>query len=100
MSTLHNIKLSEGNIIVPMKYEQLKELMTQCAEVALENYRKESQAVKEQKWLSTTEVAKMFGCSPSTINRWKNSGYLTARTLGGRDFFSVEEIDNLKIKIA
>ena len=64
------------------------------------NYRKEAMKVTEQKWLSSTEVAKVFGRSTSTINRWKKSGYLTARTLGGKDYFSTEEVNQLAIKMA
>lgn len=100
MSNFQNIRVAEGKVIVPMDYNQLKELMCECAALAIENYRKEAQGVKEQKWVSATEAAKIFGCSSSTINRWKHSGYLTARTLGGKDFFSMEEITNLQIKTA
>ena len=82
MSILHDIKLAEGNIIVPMKNEQLKEMMIQFAETVLENYRRETQAKQDQKWYSTKDVAKIFGVSASTITRWKHCGYLTARTLG------------------
>ena len=97
MSNLQNVRIPEGQVIIPMSYNQLKELMYECAELAIETYRKEEKAKEEQKWYSSTEVSKMFGCSLSTINRWKKSGYLTARTLGGKDFFSIDEINNLRI---
>ena len=97
MSNLQNVRIPEGQVIVPMNYNQLKELMCECVELTIESLRKEEKANTEQKWYSSTEVSKMFGCSLSTINRWKKSGYLTARTLGGKDFFSIDEINNLRI---
>ena len=100
MSNLQNIRIPEGKVIVPMDLSQLRSLMCECAMLAIETYRKEEKKVSEQKWMSSTEAAKMFGCSLSTINRWKKSGYLTARTLGGKDYFSLEELTNLAISAA
>lgn len=100
MEKFKSIKVPEGKVIVPLDYDQLQELMCNCAMLAIENYRKEAMKSSEQKWLSSTETAKVFGRSLSTINRWKKSGYLTARTLGGKDYFSVKEVNELAIKVA
>ena len=100
MNNLKNIRVPDGKIIVPLDYDQLQELMCNCAMLAIDYYRKEAMKVTEQKWLSSTEAAKVFGRSMSTINRWKKSGYLTARTLGGKDYFSTEEVNQLAIKMA
>lgn len=54
----------------------------------------EANKVKEmQEWYSTRETAQIFHKSISTINRWKGSGYLTARSIGGRDYYSKKEIE-------
>ena len=45
------------------------------------------------KGLTFDEFAKIFHKSISTINRWKHSGYLTARTVGGMDYYSKKEIE-------
>ena len=45
------------------------------------------------------QVAKIFKKSVSTINRWKHSGYLTAKTVGGMDYYSKKEIE-LKLGVA
>lgn len=100
MQKYQNVKVAEGKVIVPMDLDQLKALMCECAMLAIENYRKEEKKVTERKWVSSTEAAKMFGCSLSTINRWKHSGYITAKTLGGRDFFSVDDLTKLAISAA
>lgn len=100
MTNFKQVKIEEGKVIVPIDLNQLRALMCECAMLAIENYRKEEKKVSEQKWVSSTEAAKMFGCSLSTINRWKHSGYITARNLGGKDFFSKEELTKLAISAA
>lgn len=49
--------------------------------------------IEKQEWYNSRDTAKMFNKSISTINRWKHSGYLTARTIGGMDYYSKKEIE-------
>lgn len=98
MSLLNHLNTSEGKIIVPMGFEDLQKLMCDCVRTTIESYNKEQKQKSEQKYVSAVEAAKMFGCNPSTINRWKHSGYLTAHPIGGKDYYSVQEIDDLKLK--
>jgi excisionase family DNA binding protein len=45
--------------------------------------------------LTAKEAAKYVGRNVSTISRWKRSGYLHARSVGGRDYFYMDEIKEL-----
>ena len=78
-----------------MNYDDLQRLMKECVTTTIKEYDTEKKKVENQKWFSTTDTAQMFGVHISTINRWKHSGYLTAKTIGGRDFFSIQEINHL-----
>lgn len=89
-SIINNQKIS-----VFMDYTDLEKMMKQCVETTIKEMKYEQKKIQEQKWFSTTQTADMFGVHISTINRWKHSGYLTARTIGGRDYFSIEEINCL-----
>jgi len=55
----------------------------------------EKKRMENQKWFDTSHTAQMFGVHVSTINRWKHSGLLSPRTIGGRDYFSIEEINHI-----
>ena len=89
-----SINIEEKNLSITMKMEDLKKLFfsfqdewaKQLAEVKRENEKKE--------WYDSRETAEYFNRSISTINRWKKSGYLTARTIGGRDYYSRKEIES------
>ena len=48
---------------------------------------------EKKEWYDSRQTAKIFNKSISTINRWKHSGYLTARTIGGMDYYSKREIE-------
>lgn len=98
MSFIKNLSTNEGKIIVPLGFEDLQKLMNDCVRATIESYNKEQKQKSEQKYVSAVEAAKMFGCNPSTINRWKHSGYLTPHPIGGKDYYSVQEIDDLKLK--
>jgi len=87
--------LDEKNVSVTMNYDDLQRLMKECVTTTIKEYDTEKKKVENQKWFSTTDTAQMFGVHISTINRWKHSGYLTAKTIGGRDFFSIQEINHL-----
>ena len=51
--------------------------------------------LKDKQFLSPTEAAKLLGKNVSTVHRWKGSGYLHAKSVGGRDYFYMEEIKDL-----
>lgn len=87
--------IKNQKISVFMDYTDLERMMKKCVETTINEMKNEQKKIQEQKWFDTTHTAEMFGVHISTINRWKHSGYLTSRTIGGRDFFSIDEINNL-----
>ena len=88
-----SINIEEKNLSITVKMEDLKALFFSWEE---EWHKKlaEAQKVNEKKeWYTTNETANIFNKSISTINRWKHRGYLTARTIGGQDYYSKKEIE-------
>ena len=92
---MKTIQLNDRNVSVTMTYEDLQRMMKECVVTTMREVKNEQKKMENQKWYDTTHTAQMFGVHVSTINRWKHSGYLTPRTVGGRDFFSIEEINHL-----
>ena len=92
---IKNLSLSDRNVSVSIPYEDLQRMMKECVTTTMKELEIERKKMEDQKWFDTTHTAQMFGVHVSTINRWKHSGYLTPRTVGGRDFFSIEEINHL-----
>lgn len=92
---MKTIQFNEKNVSVSMTYEDLQRMMKECVTTTMREVRNEQKKMENQKWFDTSQTAKMFGVHVSTICRWKHSGYLTPRTIGGRDFFSIEEIQHL-----
>ncbi len=92
---MKTINFNDRNVSVSMTYEDLQRMMKECVTTTMREVRNEQKKMEEQKWFDTSQTAKMFGVHVSTICRWKHSGYLTPRTIGGRDFFSIEEIQHL-----
>lgn len=90
-----NIRFNEQNVSVFMKYSDLERMMKECVQTTMQELRNEQKKVQEQKWLDTKHTAELFGVHVCTINRWKHSGYLTPRTIGGKDFFSIDEINHV-----
>lgn len=86
---------NDRNVSVTMSYDDLQRMMKECVTTTMKELETERKMVENRKWFDTTHTAQMFGVHVSTINRWKHSGYLTPRTIGGRDFFSIDEINNL-----
>lgn len=86
-------KINESNLSITMKVEDLKALFYYWED---EREKKQAEAKREnekKEWYDSRETAEYFSRSVSTINRWKKSGYLTARTIGGRDYYSKKEIE-------
>jgi len=92
---MKSITFDEKNVSVTMNYQDLQRVMNECVVTTMKLVNDEKKKLENQKWFDTTHTAQMFGVHVSTINRWKHSGYLTSRTVGGRDFFSIEEINHL-----
>lgn len=94
------VNLNDSNISITMRYDDLIAIMNECVKNTIKSIETAEKKKEKQKWLSTQETARVFGKSKSTIQRWKQSGYLTARTMGGRDYFSVEEVNSLSLSKA
>ena len=92
---MQTINFNDKNVSVTMTYEDLQRMLKECVVTTMKEVNNEKKKVEDQKWYDTTHTAQMFGVHVSTINRWKHMGYLTPRTVGGRDFFSKEEIIHL-----
>jgi len=92
---MKTITFDEKNVSVTMNYQDLQRMLKETVVTTMREVNNEKKKMEQQKWFSTSSTAQMFGVHVSTINRWKHSGYLTPRTVGGRDFFSIEEINHL-----
>jgi len=94
---MQSISFNDKNVSVTMNYQDLQRMLKECVVTTMREVNNEKKKSEDQKWFDSTQTAKMFGVHVSTINRWKHSGYLTSRTIGGRDFFSKEEINHLLV---
>lgn len=91
---MKNLNFNEKNFSVTLPYEDLLRIMNECVTTTMKEYDQERKKMENQKWFDTSHTAQMFGVHVSTINRWKNQGYLTStRRVGNRDFFSIDEIN-------
>ena len=92
MNKIFNI--NESNLSITMKMEDLKKLFFSLQDEWAKKLA-EAQKVNEKKeWYTSRETANIFKKSISTINRWKHNGYLTARIIGGQDYYSRKEIES------
>lgn len=91
---MKSITFDEKNVSVTMNYQDLQRMLKETVVTTMREVNNEKKKMEQQKWFSTSQTAQVFGVNVSTINRWKHSGYLTPRTVGGRDFFSIEEINH------
>ena len=91
---MKTITFDEQNVSVTMNYQDLQRMLKETVVTTMREVNNEKKKMEQQKWFSTSQTAQVFGVNVSTINRWKHSGYLTPRTVGGRDFFSIEEINH------
>ena len=92
---MKTITFDEKNVSVTMNYQDLQRMMKECVVTTMREVNNEKKKMEQQKWFDSSHTAQMFGVHISTINRWKHSGLLTPRTIGGRDFFSIEEINHI-----
>ena len=87
----------ENNLSITMKMADLKALFFYWEDEWAKKLAEANKVKEKQEWYSSREVAKIFKKSISTINRWKHSGFLTAKTIGGMDYYNKKEIE-LKMK--
>ena len=92
---MKTITFDEKNVSVTMNYQDLQRMLKETVVTTMREVNNEKKKMEQQKWFSSSQTAQVFGVNVSTINRWKHSGYLTPRTVGGRDFFSIEEINHI-----
>lgn len=92
---MKTITFDEKNVSVTMNYQDLQRMLKETVVTTMREVNNEKKKMEQQKWFSSSQTAQVFGVNISTINRWKHSGYLTPRTIGGRDFFSIEEINHI-----
>ena len=90
---IRTVNLDESNLSITMKMADLKALFYYWQDEWAKKLAEANKVNEKQEWYNSREVAKIFKKSISTINRWKHSGYLTARTIGGMDYYSKKEIE-------
>ena len=90
---INKLNFDESNLSITMKMADLKALFYEWEEERAMKLAEAQKEMEKQEWYNTKETAKIFNKSPSTINRWKHNGYLTARTIGGMDYYSKKEIE-------
>lgn len=83
----------ENNLSITIKVADLRTVINEINEEWAKRVAEAKKEVEKQEWYNSRDTAKMFNKSISTINRWKHSGYLTARTIGGMDYYSKKEIE-------
>lgn len=90
---IRQLNFDESNLSITMKMADLKALFNYWEDERAKKLAEADKVREKQEWYSTRETAKIFNKSVSTINRWKNSGYLLAKTIGGRDYYAKKEIE-------
>ena len=92
---IRTVKIEDSNVSITMKYDDLVALMNDCVKTTMKLVGEEEKAKENKIWYSTAQAAKKCSVGTSTINRWKHSGYLPAKTIGGRDYYSEEDIKKI-----
>lgn len=75
-----------------MTYKDLEMIMNECVESTFKKCLTERDKLPKKKWVTSKTVSQMMGCHVSTVNRWKKSGYLKYKTMGGRDYYLMDDI--------
>ena len=94
---IKTINVDESNLSITVKMEDLKALFFKWEDEWAKKVAEANKLKEKQEWYNSRETANIFRKSISTINRWKHSGLLTAKTIGGMDYYSKKEIE-LKLK--
>lgn len=96
MKMINNtLNLDKRNVTISMTYQELQDLMRDCADYTIRTYTKEFDKMENRKMINAKEAAKYLGKNVSTIHRWKGAGYIHSKSVGGRDYFYMDEIKNL-----
>lgn len=90
-----SFNFNDRNVTVSLTYQELQDLMRECVDYTMKTYSKQFDKIEEKKMVNAKEAAMLLGRNVSTIHRWKNSGYLHHRSVGGRDYFYMDEIKDL-----
>ena len=90
---INKLNFDDSNLSITMKMADLKALFYHWQDEWAKKLAEANKVKEKQEWYSTKETAGIFNKSVSTINRWKHSGYLTPRTVGGTDYYSKKEIE-------
>ena len=88
-----SFNIDESNLSITMKMADLKALFYYWQDEWAKKLAEADKVKEKQEWYNSKETAKIFKKSISTINRWKHSGFLTARTICGMDYYSKKEIE-------
>lgn len=91
----NTLNLDNRNVTISMTYQELQDLMRDCADYTIRTYTKEFDKMEKRKMITAKEAAKYLGKNVSTIHRWKGAGYIHSKSVGGRDYFYMDEIKNL-----
>ena len=89
------LNIDENNLSITMKVADLKALFYEWEEERAMKLAEAQKEMEKQEWYNSRDTAKMFNKSISTINRWKHTGYLTAKSIGGRDYYAKKDIQLL-----
>lgn len=92
---IRTVKIEDSNVNITMTYGELVALMNDCVKTTMKLVEEEEKAKENKIWYSTAEAAKKCSVGTSTINRWKHKGYLPANTIGGRDYYSEDDIKKI-----
>ena len=90
---IKSINIDECNLSITVKMEDLKALFFKWEDEWAKKVAEANKLKEQQEWYNSRETANIFRKSISTINRWKHSGFLTAKTIGGMDYYSKKEIE-------
>ena len=90
---IKTFNIDDSNLSIAMKMADLKALFYYWQDEWAKKLAEADKVKEKQEWYNCKETAKIFKKSVSTINRWKHSGFLTARTIGGMDYYSKKEIE-------
>jgi hypothetical protein len=90
---INSFNIDKNNLFVMTTIADLRTVINEINEEWAKKLAEVEKEAEKKEWISSRDTAKMLNKSISTINRWKHSGYLTARTIGGMDYYSRKEIE-------
>lgn len=78
---IQNLSRKELEIIIKEQLEEFYNLISQ------------PETETEFKYVSTKELANIFGVNPATIWRWRNRGYIKAYGIGNKVLYRLDEVE-------